>query len=83
MRERDRERETEEESKEACACVRAQVYVCPHMCICVNVGMYRGEMRQLPCPRAHETHVMRIQLIFLEARHVTSHTWAIKKKMLK
>ena len=58
-----------------CVCVRARMCVFAHVHLheCQSV---QGEMLQLPCPTAHETHVMRIQLIFVETWHATSHTWA-------
>ena len=74
-----RERASEHEGVCACVCVRAR------MCVFAHVHLHKchtvqGEMLQLLCPRAHETHAMRIQLIFVEARHATSCTWAISRK---
>ena len=72
---RERERESDRAGK--CVCVR----VCARMCVFAHVHLHecqsvQGEMLQLPCPRAHKSHGMRIQLIFVEAQHATSHTWA-------
>ena len=74
--------ESEQESARArvCVCARVCVFAHVHLHECQSV---QGEMLQLPCPRAHETHVMRIQLIFVETRHATSRTWLSKKKKKK
>ena len=68
-----RERASKQESVFVCVCVHARVFTNVHFHECQSV---QGEMLQLPSPTAHETHVMRIQLIFVETWHVTSHTWA-------
>ena len=71
-------RESERAGKCVCVCVRVRVraYVFAY----VHLHEYQsvqGEMLQLPCPRSHETRVMRIQLIFVETWHATSRTTAI------
>ena len=71
----ERERASRKVCVRVCVCMCIGVYL--HMCTCMNVSLYRMKC-QLPCPRVNETPVLRIQLIFVEAWHVTSRTWAMK-----
>ena len=68
------ERASEQESVCACVCVHRCVFAHVHLHECQSV---QGEMLQLPCPKAHETHVMQIYVMFIEAWHATSRAWAI------
>ena len=67
-----------ERGKESvCVCARARMRVFAQVHL-RDVSMYRGEMLQLPCPRAHETHVIKFNLS--SKTGMTSRTWTIKNK---